>query len=176
MDCRESLPTQSGSHRCVGDDGSIFKITDYDPSLDYVTLCVMFHDFWSEVHLKDLNQMSHTVSGPINEIEGQLYKYVSVDKCKVKMVFEQEKPLGFMIYHEVFDCIVAIRACYFVPEYRELGLIKKVLKSIGNVSRVFGQTYSEHPPKQAKKETNIKVKIASLKDFDVWEYKFNEES
>lgn len=134
----------------------------------------MFRDFWEEVHLEDLNRMSMTDKGSINEVEGMLYKYMTAELCKVKLVFKQGKPVGFMVYHIIFDTIVAIRACYFVSKYREIGLIKEVIKSIGNVSRVYGQTYSKHPPKQAKQETNIKNKIASFLEFDVWEYKFNE--
>jgi len=133
----------------------------------FLSLAILFRDFWLETDGSDLNYM---LDCNMNMIEGKIFSYLE-DGAKISLARAGSKFVGFVIYHIIFDTICIVRAIYLKKEYRMHFILKKMIKQlIPNVKRLYSQTYKNNHPKELgfiKKNRKI---INETNSSYIWEY------
>ena len=109
---------------------------------------LLFHEFWKSVNEEDLsnlvdfNVLGKTVT--LHQIEATLYGCL-YEGAKVKLLYEKEDIVGFVLYHTIFNCVGAVRHMYIQREHWGNGGAKDMLNSIG-VKKFIYQTWKKNPP------------------------------
>jgi hypothetical protein len=80
----------------------------------------------------------------MQDTEARLYGYL-YGGCKIQLAEQDGEIVGFMLYHQIFDSIIAIRAMYHLKQRAGTG--KGMIESLGKpIQRVIFQTQKERPP------------------------------
>jgi hypothetical protein len=107
----------------------------------------MFDKFWNEVHLENINKIIDLdVSGQnvkINGLEAKLCQFLS-EGMSIKLYIGDTGAFnGFLIYRVIFDCVMVVRGAYFDKEYRNRGLLRKIVQECcPRVTKVISQSYN----------------------------------
>jgi hypothetical protein len=135
---------------------------------------ILLRDYFKDLKGEDLDKfiwLGHENGKPyrMNEVEAQLNKWLLHDRAKVQVAELEDKIIGFMVYHYFFDSILVVRGIYFIPEYKNRGLLARMIFSIGHVSRVLSQTLTEHEPKEIQGEKKNRLLVYEDETYRVWE-------
>jgi hypothetical protein len=68
--------------------------------------------YWAEAEIID------GVKIPMQAAEVKLYQLLA-EGCRIRLARKGDDPVGILIYHQIFDSIIAIRMLYIVPEERK---------------------------------------------------------
>lgn len=125
----------------------------------------MFHEFSVETDVEDVNKQ---LDG-CHYIDAKLMHY-ETDGAKVKMVWDKERPVGFMVYHLIYDCVLVVRAIYIKKQYRMKSFMRTlVLSPSKDIKRVFSKTLIDKEPNEIKGEKPKRKRIFQDDTSIVWE-------
>lgn len=104
----------------------------------------MLHDFMKVVHRKDGLEL---LDGRYSLIDCEIAKFTD-EKCLIWIAEDKSKIIGFVVMNVIYDCIMAVRAAYFSPEYRQKGLLngfyERALEK--GFKKFYYQTYKTQKP------------------------------
>lgn len=153
-------------------DSHIFQIKDFDAQdeAQRKELLPLFWEFWIKVQREDqslpvrYNLFGFTYEVP--EIEATLYRFVYKENCRIKVAYQDDVVVGFMLYNLVFDSILVIRHMYTMVS----GLGKWLVECVDNVKKVIFQTRKENPPERCLQLTEkFRKKITETDKIITWE-------
>lgn len=97
-------------------------------------------------------------------IEAKLYWFFG-EGARVQIALNGEDIVGFVIYNEIFGCVMAIRAMYLSDKFIGMGLGKNMIDSVGfKPLKIIFQTRMDHLPKDVLKVTEKHRKIITQDD------------
>lgn len=133
---------------------------------------VLMADYWKETEgekARDYIEIDMD-SGPAvtNDLQLKLYSYLN-EGAKIMLAYKDGELIGFMIYHKVFDCILICRAIYLKANFRRAGYLNGLIHSVGEVKRVFSQTYCDREPEEIRGEKPNRKLVKSDGKINVWE-------
>lgn len=122
--------------------GVIFR--DYNSITDRCALVIMLYDFMKVVHDRDGLKL---LENKYSAIDCEIAKYED-EKCLVWLAQDGDRLVGFVIFNLIYDCIVAVRAAYFSPEYRHNGLLNRFYERglEKGFKKFYYQTYKTRKP------------------------------
>ncbi|MBR9701023.1 GNAT family N-acetyltransferase [Candidatus Woesearchaeota archaeon] len=142
------------------------------------SLIPIFWEYWAVINGEDLSgfdefeSYGHKIK--MSKAESHLYWYLNKGD-QVQLLYNKDEIVGFMIYHNIYDCIIAVRCLYLIPEYFNNGLGKQMVSSLESdkrkIDRVIFQTRRDSPPEQFLKACVNKYgkKIAEDDKLITWE-------
>ena len=135
-------------------------------------------EYFYLVNLEDLSEVTETVflgqKLKMSLVERELYHFLHKG-CEIQMAYNGDEIVGFMIYHNIYDCLIAVHCLYLEQQYFKKGLGKNMVKSIESdkikITKVLFQTNRERPPEQFMKSSVNKYgrKIGESGKMDTWE-------
>jgi len=147
------------------------EIRDYSDH-QFMPFASLFRKYFIEVEKREpLDDMTLTSdNGPIqtNELQTKLYSYLN-EGAKIRLAYQDQMLIGFLIYHWIFDCVLIVRAIYLKPEYRNKTILRRLILSVGKVRRVISQTYKEKEPLDIRGEKKNRILIGTFEGMNVWE-------
>jgi hypothetical protein len=107
----------------------------------------LFKDYFEEVFWPDKETVEETADGPMQiwDSEKQLLLH-GEEGARIECVFQGQEMVGFFIYHLVYECILMVHAIYLVPKLRDSGAAWDIVKSVGNVKKLFFQNRTSANP------------------------------
>ena len=163
------ISEESGGKPSDGDSG-VFPVTyrDYNKETDKYSLPIMIDKFFLEAHNEDINVYREVQGGLYSGIECQMVLW-DQEKCSYQIAQKGNKPVGFMVYNLIYECILIVRAIYFEPEYRLKSHLRRMILGVGDVKHIYSMTYAEHEPKEIRGQKPKRHLIHTTKDnLNIW--------
>lgn len=107
-------------------------------------------EYWFVVNQEDHSEwtdleLAPGIVAPYQKVEidiiGQLHKGV-----KIRMAFHEDRAVGFMMYNDLWDCVLIVHAMYVYPETQLRGVGKGLIWSMGDIKKVLFRTRKKNPP------------------------------
>ena len=109
----------------------------------------------------------------IPEIESKLY-YKLQSGAKVQLAYHDDEIVGFMLYHEIYDCVLVIHNMFTSPKYFNNSMGAGMINSLKKpIKKVLFQSRKNNSPSQMLKVTkNWREKLSENEDMITWEMKW----
>lgn len=152
-----------------------FKELDLNKTIEYWEFLGLFHDYWLEVNEEET---ANVIDWPMKD--GSVIKTTKCEAMfewmvdlggKVQLALDNNQMIGFLVYHEIFGCIIVIRCMYTLREYYDKGIGKGLIESIPiKAKRVIFQTRKAKPPEQMLKNSKAyRSKVCETDLMITWE-------
>jgi len=133
-----------------------------------------YWQFWLEVQGEDLSMLEeYNVFGKIEKVPRieSYYYYRRNEGARVQLVWDRGEIVGFMLYYNIYNCILAIDAMWADKDHIARGLGKKMIQSLHKpIKRVLYQTRKKNPPQDMFKVVRKYSTLVHEKpDLLVWE-------
>lgn len=174
MDKDASIHSERRSDRTDSHD-TIHKVEfrEFDLKKDTLFLSELYWQFCFDVNQEDLSGSSiHVIDGAeveVFESQARIYGYLSAG-CRIQCAFVNGVLAGFLIFHEIFDRIVVIRAMFIDRWAHQYKLGKGLINSLQKIpNTILFQTRKQIEPDRCLKVTEShRSKIAEDEHFITW--------
>lgn len=131
-------------------------------------------DYWLEVHGEDLRDFLEYESGGVrkrvSKIEGKIYEYLHIHGAKIMVAEADNRIVGFMVYHLIFECVLICLGVYFIPAYQKAARLRSIICSPSSkIKKVISQTYKSKQPNNIRGEKDTRKVVAEMGELIVWE-------
>lgn len=133
----------------------------------------MLLDAWRMVQGEDLSHLvEREILGGVKiqmpAVEDLYYWYLK-NGCKFVLAERGDDVLGILVYHQIFENVIAIRMLYAAPGSWG-SKVGKGLVAATSPKRVLFQTRKDHPPQQVLKLTeSVRRQIDETEKLITWE-------
>lgn len=112
------------------------------------------------------HEVERTILGDVKvkmtAVEDVLYWYMQ-NGCRIQIAEKGDDVVGILVYHKIFDTIIAVRMMY-LPQSHQGTYAGKGLVSSVNPKRVIFQTRKESPPTTLFKVTEGRRRLLDESD------------
>lgn len=91
--------------------------------------------------------------------------------CGINMLWKDRRPIGFMTFNKIFDCILVVRNIFLEKPYRNSGLLRKLLLSSGKPAVIYSQQFKKRPVQELLRNSPANV-LYEDEEMKVLEYKW----
>jgi len=173
MDSGESIPKEPISNGPGSDNSPILQIIDFDLIRDTNKFLPVFWQAWLFIFGEDRSAMQRiTIAGEerqATEIEGLLYWYLFDQSSKIRIALYDNEIVGFVIYNEVLETVLAIRILYALPGLVGTKTGYRLIDSLPGIKTVIFQTVREIEPEQMFSITRGRqVKLNETPEMITW--------
>jgi len=149
MDSGETLPKESISDRDSSSDGSVLQITEFDLVGDIERFVPIFWQSQLLICGEDKSE-THRITIKDKEVEcteAEILVYWYLDHgSKIRLAWYKDEIVGFVIYNEVLDTVIAIRILFALPGLVGTKTGYRLIDSIPGIHTVIFQTLKDIPP------------------------------
>lgn len=123
----------------------------------YYKFLETYWNYWLEVNEEDLSGIEEfDVFGKIERVPQieAYYCYKRNNGARVRLVYDEDDIVGFMLYYNIYNCIIAIDSMWAKKDYINRGLGKGMINSLHKpIKRVHFQTRKNNPPEDLFRAT-----------------------
>jgi hypothetical protein len=147
---------------------------DQANSKEYCEFLAIYNQAYVDVANQDLLFVEHIDfcghDVPMFRLEQELFNHTRKGG-KVHLCYKESEIIGFMLYHNIYNCVLVVPYLYFYPQYYNKGLGCAMVDSLGlPIKRVVFQTHVAIPPEQFLKSTEkFRRKIHETDKMITWE-------
>lgn len=149
MDSGETIPQEPISDRYSPSDGEILQIREFDLVKDIEKFLPIFWQSQLLICGEDKSE-THRITIKDKEVEcteAEILIYWYLDHgSKIRIAEHKNEIVGFIIYNEVLETVVAIRMLYALPTLVGTKTGFRLVDSVPDIHTVIFQTVKEIPP------------------------------
>jgi hypothetical protein len=120
---------------------------------DKVAFCDVLTEYWAIVNEEDLSKSKTLcINGHLHVAtlsEEKLY-FLLHERCDIQLAIDDECGIiGFLVYHNAYNCILTVECLYVKSEHRARKLAKGLINSLMlPIKKLLFQSRKENPPRE----------------------------